>query len=494
MSERHRVLLGTGYVLASTIAAIASSIAFRLVLVFFLGIADYGVFVLAVSLLSLFALVSDLGFSSALPKFVAEQADEERRKDLIAVAAVASGLTGLFTTLLLLAFAFPLGSSFGMPALPTVLVILSFQAPISLAALTLLAAINGLRRMRLYSAIVVFMNVSSLAVVFFALALGGGLVGAVTATVASSAVHFVVLAFIARGHLPWRRIPRFWNQARTLLAFGIKMSATNWTSTVLYQVDVILLAYFTRSSVLVAYYSIATLLGRILWIVPGSLSVVAYPAISGYAKEGAQSRIAGLVSRGLRFSAGFVGMGVLVIVYFGPEILRTLFGSAALPAYAPLAILLIGMAPLGGTKSLASGISSVGRPDIGLKIALAGLSISVTLNVLLIPVLGLPGAALATAIAYATTSILLFHYIQRTLKVPLDRMWFLRLSALVGVLALPGPFLASIATGVDWVRWTLGVASLGFLAFLLYARFLAKEDTAFLKASLREAIRGPLPP
>ncbi len=250
----------------------------------------------------------------------------------------------------------------------------------------------------------------------------------------------------------------------------------------------------TKSDLLIGYYSIAVFLARVLWIVPGSLSVVAYPAISEYSVGGARNRIRGLVNRGLRFSAGIVGVSAVFLAYFGPEVLMILFGMQALPAFAPLALLLFGMAMLGTAKSVASGISSVGRPDLGLAISLVGLATSVALNVLFIPTLGLLGAALATTLAYALISILLFHFIQTALQVGLDRSWFLKVSFLVVALAGPGAILALSNFLPDWARWSAGFGALALLGLLLYTRLLAKEDTAFVIARLREAIRGPLQP
>lgn len=494
MGERERVFFGTGYVFATTVAGIVTSVILRLLLVQVLGIADYGVLALAISLMSLFSLVADLGFSSALPKFVAEQQDATLRRRHITASVVSSAVIGAAAFLVLVAVSPAFVISFGMPALPVVLAIFGIQLPFSLASLAFLGAINGSREMRLYSVVVLFMHLSGLILIGLALAIGGGLVGAAIAISASSVIHFSLLLYLCRAHLSWNGWQTFWADARSLLRFGIKMSATNWASTILYQIDIVLLAFFSKSDLVVGYYSIAMFLARVLWIVPGSLSVVAYPAISEYWTSGARSRIGGFVNRGLRFSAGLVGLGVVALVYFGPEVLSTLFGSQALPAFVPLVTLLLGMAMLGTMKSVATGISSVGRPDLGLLISLAGLGSSVVLNLLLIPQMGIVGAALGTSLAYAFVSVLLFHFVGTALKVPLDRTWFLKASALVGILAAPGVFLATTGVAPDWARWSIGLLSWVFLGLVLYARLLAREDTAFVISRLKEAIRGPLPP
>ena len=494
MGEKERVLSGTSYVFASTITGMVTALLLRLLLVRYLGIQDYGVLALSISVLAIFALVADLGFSSALPRFVADRLNESRLNRLITAGVVASAAAGSISCAFIFLVSSTSGIVFGMPALPPLLVILGIYLPFSLAALSFLAAINGLRRMRLYSALIVFMHVSGLGITGIVLALGGGLFGAAIATTVSSMVHFAVLLLAGRRYLSWQGLRRVWSDTRELLGFGIKMSATNWTSTLLYQVDIIFLALFTKSDLLVGYYSIAVFMARTLWLVPGSLSVVAYPAISEYWSEGARSRIEGIVSRGLRFGAGIVSVSAVLLAYFGPDVLSILFGAQTRPAYEPLAILILGMAMLGTARSVASGISSAGQPTLGLKISLVGLAASVILNVALIPLFGLVGAALATTLAYGLTAVLLFHFIQKVLRVRLDKRWFVEVSCLVAALGVPGAFLSITNVLPEWVRWLSGLTAASLLAVALSRRLFSKEDLAFVTARLRQAIRGPLPP
>jgi O-antigen/teichoic acid export membrane protein len=85
---------------------------------------------------------------------------------------------------------------------------------------------------------------------------------------------------------------------------------------------------------------------------------------------------------------------------------------------------------------------------------------NIALNVLLIPWLGIAGAALATLAAYATSTILLFVVAQRGYPIPYRLGLVTGAVAVAGALMLTGLLLDASAPGVTWDP-TVTVAKVG---------------------------------
>lgn len=483
------MLVGTSYAFISTVVALGAAIVIRPLMVRLLGIGPYGVLVLGLSLLGIVTLAADLGIGSALTKYVAAEKSPDGRSRLITTGLGASFVSGLVLSGIILALAAPIASFFQIGELAPVLYVLAWQSPFAFAGAAGLAAVNGLRWMRAYSLASVLTNLSALVLVAAVLLMGGGLVVVAAAMVASSAVSLSVLVFILRNHLHWAALKGAKTTLRGLVIFGIQMSAANAVSTVLYQVDTALLGAFTHNDSTVGYYNIAVLVARLLWLVPGSISLVAFPAISEYTRDRFHDRTQKFVDRALRFSAALVGLGAIGLVYLGRVSLELVFGPEGLPAYAPLVVLLVGAGVLGVSKSVAVGLSSVGRPDLGFRIAMVGLGASLALNLLLIPSLGLMGAAIATSVAYFLLGIIVIGYLGRVLQVKIPFGWLAEAFAWSVALSSGILVLRAMSIADGWVQWVTGAGAMVVFVGVLYLRLIPAEDTEFLLSTIRQALR-----
>ncbi len=490
MRERDRVFWGTGYAVIATIVSLIAGILLRPLIVWFIGIGEYGAFALALAILGIATLATDLGLGGALTKFVAEERDEERRRELISSAIIAAVLSGFVATLVVLEISPVVGATFRIQGIASLLAVFAWMPPFSFGANSCLAALSGLRRMRRYGFGSAAINGLGLAIVAGVLILGGKAADAALAMVLAGAANLGLLLFLLRSYLRRIGIRKIASTVRRLVSFGIHLSATNAASVLLYQIDIVLLGLLTGDSVLVGYYSIAILLARALWIFPGSIAVVAYPAFSEYAGRQTKSRIEAFANQAVRFSASIVGFSVIGFSYFGREILTILFGPASQPSYVPLLILLLGAGLLGVMRSVASGIPGVGRPALGAQIAFAGLAASVSLCLALIPPFGLLGAAIATTLAYSLIALLLARFASKLLAISVPGGWILE--AIAWVLLLVSPLaLATMASGSPLLRWCLGITSMVVFVAVLYYRLLPREDTDFVLAKVLTAIRRP---
>jgi O-antigen/teichoic acid export membrane protein len=473
-SERRRLLLGTSWTLASTFVALVAGTILNPVLVLYLGVGGFGTWASAIAFASIFGLAGDLGVAAALTKTVAERRGVRR------------GIESMGGSALMLAFAAGSAAGFALFAtsyfmagfvnsvdFPSLLRLQAVQMPVNLGSASLLALLQGDRRFRSLSMFTMLQSLGSVALVGAALAVGGGIVGAMAASVAATVAGFVVLFYSRRNELHFAGAAMLSADFRRLVPFGVQLTAMNALSTVLYQADIVLLSALTGDATVVGIYALAVFSTRILWIIPGSISVTTYPVVSEYAAAADSIRMNRYLSGAILASLTVVGSLGSAFLLFGRPLLRVFFGADSVGAYDLAIPMLLGTAVLGALRSIAPSLTSVGRPDVGLGISALGAGVLVVLAYALTRAYGASGAAIAVSTSFIISSIALVASIERFVVRPAGgRLRSRRLgitgasAAVVGgvssLLALPAePALFNIA-------WAIGLWS-GLILVLIVA-------------------------
>jgi O-antigen/teichoic acid export membrane protein len=104
------------------------------------------------------------------------------------------------------------------------------------------------------------------------------------------------------------------------------------------------------------------------------------------------------------------GSVALLWVALGWPILRIFFGSEFLSAYPPLVVLLPGLLALGLQRVCGAAILREGKPARMALIYAVGLMVNVGLNLILIPMLGIVGAALSSSVSYSLGALLFLKW------------------------------------------------------------------------------------
>src|SRR5947209_10922459 len=120
------IVRGTAIVLAAKLTGAAFTAALTIFLARKLGSAEFGVFALALSIVTLVELPSDFGVAVAVPRFIAEhRADLHRVRELVGDAIRLEAITSLLVAGALAALAGAIANAFGTPGLTTPLRVLA---------------------------------------------------------------------------------------------------------------------------------------------------------------------------------------------------------------------------------------------------------------------------------------------------------------------------------------------------------------------------------
>ncbi|MCK4352701.1 flippase [candidate division WOR-3 bacterium] len=187
---------------------------------------------------------------------------------------------------------------------------------------------------------------------------------------------------------------------RESTSYGFKAWVGNLAQFLNYRLDMFLVAYFLNFTVL-GYYSLAVGIVEQLWLVPASIATVLFPRVS-YIGGTKASRLTPKVTRTSLFIILVISFMLAIIA---KPLIKFIYGKAFLPSVLPFLILLPGVIILSIDKVLSSDLAGRGKPEIGAMASLVSLLVNIPLNLLLIPRWGISGAAFASTIAYATSTI-----------------------------------------------------------------------------------------
>jgi O-antigen/teichoic acid export membrane protein len=170
-----------------------------------------------------------------------------------------------------------------------------------------------------------------------------------------------------------------------------------------YRVDVFVVKFFSTTDA-VGLYTLAVTLAQMIWLISQATATVLFPQIA--AAQQAVHENAARTARAARLILwGSAGAALLMGVCAYP-VIPLLYGEAFAGSIAPLIGLLPGITIFGAATVLASYLAGVGKPRLNLYVALMGLFVTITLDLLLIPSLGTVGAAIASTASYSTSAVL----------------------------------------------------------------------------------------
>lgn len=187
-----------------------------------------------------------------------------------------------------------------------------------------------------------------------------------------------------------------------LAVFGAQTGLADLISFFNYRVDLFLLELF-RGTAQVGVYSVAVNCAEALWFISSAVSVVIYARVGMLPRDEA----ARLTARGMRHSLiliALLGVGMAAVAGVA---LPLLFGAEYQESVAAFRLLIPGIIVFGLGRIFSTFFTNaLGRPRVPLMIAATSLAVSLPLCALLIPPLGMNGAAIATSVSYTVAIVL----------------------------------------------------------------------------------------
>ena len=274
----------------------------------------------------------------------------------------------------------------------------------------------------------------------------------------------------------------------SLLRFGIPITLSFTGYLIIEYTDVLLLTYF-RSLTEVGLYNVAIPTSKLLFYFSGAFGTVIFPMVTELKTRKLDARLSAGMERAYTYALAALLPLSLAVFAFPDVLISTLFGPAYLGAQQALRILVLGSVAFALFTVNTNVFAGIGKPQITSKVFLIGGIGNILLCVILIPMFGITGAALATAVSYVALLALSARYTSRLAGIHLPWGKLAR-TATAGALLL-----ATLLVGRAWVPLTpipelivclLAGAGVYLGALLLMRVLTVQECTRLFRSAVRE--------
>ncbi|SNZ20904.1 polysaccharide biosynthesis C-terminal domain-containing protein [Cohaesibacter gelatinilyticus] len=178
--------------------------------------------------------------------------------------------------------------------------------------------------------------------------------------------------------------------------------------------DIILLGLLVGPEPIAIYYAAVKTLALVAYIHFATSLVAARPFANLFASKADMREINALYRKMTHWTLWPSIITALAIIVLAPYILR-LFGSNYMQGQSVITILTIGLIFQGAVGPVQNVLNMAGQQKMSAKSAFAAMAINIALNLLLIPIWGIQGAAIATTIGTITQSIMMLWLANKTL-------------------------------------------------------------------------------
>ncbi len=206
-----------------------------------------------------------------------------------------------------------------------------------------------------------------------------------------------------------RRLPRIAVPFREYFTFAIKVGLLNLITLLNYRVDVYLVAILASPATL-GMYTIAVAAAESLQTVTQVATIITAPHIGSLERSEALK----LTSRCVRNNTALAAVLCVFVGIAAPVLIHFLYGSKFMAIIPALRVLLIGVVALSGASALSSYFTlKMGKPEVSVVMASISAAICFIVTMLLLPRIGILGAAIGTAFSYLFAQVLGVWYFCR---------------------------------------------------------------------------------
>ncbi|MDH3222269.1 MAG: flippase [Gemmatimonadota bacterium] len=402
------VLTGAAGAFSMRIAGAVLALGFNVVLARFLGASGAGVYLLALTVVTVGTVLSRLGMDNALVRFVAAHASREDWGTVRGVhrtaMAIAGGASLAVMVLLIAGGPFLAESVFGKPELTLPLRIMALAVlPMSFALLHG-ESLKGIERIIPSQFIQWVMLPASLLALSWAVLPRWGAAGGAAAYVAGAALTAAIAAAVWRRSLGQHRSEAGTFEAGRLLRASTPLMWAASLNMIMTWIGMVALGVFATSAD-VGVFGVASRLSVLVGFVVIAVNSVASPRFAALHAAGRAAELKRMVTITGGVMAILAGP-VLVAVVVMAEPILAVFGDEFVAGALPLRVLCIGQALLVLTGPATPLLMMTGhelqvRNAIGVSALL-----SVALNAILVPTHGITGAAVASAVTLPLVNLI----------------------------------------------------------------------------------------
>lgn len=380
-----------------------------------LGYSAYGLLSLALMVFGSFSLL-ELGLGRATTKFVAEYLSNKEYSKISSVVWTSFTIQvviGLVGGIMLALFSTTIASKMNlskdmMPEAKQMILVLALSIPLILGSSAIRGALEGSQRFDLVNYVKIAVNISTYLIPLMGVVYNLSVPIIVFYMLIARFLATIAYFFCCIYTLPQIRNISVFKGIRisSLFSYAGWVAISNLVVPFLVQVDRYLIAALVTVAS-VTFYAVPFEILNGLWIIPGSIAAVLFPAFSGINND--DKNIKDLFVRPIKYILIILGPIILGIVAFSHDILFVWQGPILADKSSVVLKILVSGVLLNSLGWVPSNLlMGLGRPDVTAKIHLIQTPIYLGLAYYLILKWGIIGAAAAFTIRVTFEAVLIF--------------------------------------------------------------------------------------
>jgi len=206
---------------------------------------------------------------------------------------------------------------------------------------------------------------------------------------------------------------------KSSLNYGVKVMLGNLLQFFIYRADIILIGFFI-SQTAVGWYYVSVIIAEKLLFLTQATGTIFLPAASSSNEQYKKTPLLARVNL-------FVVLAASIIVAVTAHLIIPLaFTSEYSNSVLPLIVLLPGIASLSISKILSADLGARGLPQYNMYVGGVNFCLNILLNIYLIPLIGIVGAAFSSYISYTAAMILQCLIYNRITNTPIKKLFLLK--------------------------------------------------------------------
>ena len=408
-----KIAKGTGIIFTGTIIGMLLAFVSRVIIVRYTTQTEYGIFSLALVLLNIFAMVSTVGLKSGVTRQIAffrGKKDSEKVSGIVKSSIQIALVASIFSSILLFLLSDIISvEAFHSPELVTPLKIFAIAIPFSVFIVVFTSIFRGFDRVEpnVYFQNIL-RNVLLLPLLGIVILFGLSFLGVVYAYLASIVLTCIAFAVYAAKKMPTSvkgENVNVHSLRKELLFFSLPLLAVSILGMIMTWTDTLMLGYFKTPDV-VGLYNAALPLANLIPVVLTSMGFLYVPIASQLYSQNLMDELRRNYAILTKWMFALTLPLFLIIFLFPETVLNILFGPRYIQAGMALQILALAMFIHTFLGPNAVTLVTAGKTRFLIWTSLIGAILNIALNIFLIPLLGIVGAAIASASSLAVINML----------------------------------------------------------------------------------------
>lgn len=388
-------------IFATAIASVPVQLITGVILARYLSVEDRGLYAVALSFAGILALVVELGWGPAAI-YRLRRAGAPRARVATTALAAALAISGAVAVVCI-----PLESWISarfLDGAPPRIFYLALAIFPFLLGLTLFSSIaRALDRFALQNGALLANNVGRLAAMAIVLVAWGGALEEVLVAyllVQAAATLYLIASVLYTTGVDLGVDP---GEIQATLRFGVRVYVARTAGGLHERLPIILIAYFLTDASELAFFAVSAAVVGMLRMLPEAIGGALFPKLAGLHA----SQVGVLTARASRHCLLWVGGSLLGAGAIGPFAIPLLYGDPYAASTVPFLVLLPGAWLYAMQRIYSNYFAALGHLSPVVRSQILATLLSVALNVWLIPLMGILGAALATLVSFGVGVVVL---------------------------------------------------------------------------------------